>query len=359
MTMNKNMLGLVFGAVLLAGCADDVMQQRKYVPADDPSAKATVGDVAPDPADAPVKQQATVEERNVDEPVKQQNTAAEESKPASRQSAEFKPMTEKFDDSGVSSDESEAAAPGEYIVRPGDTLGKIAIKHHVRLTALMKANNLTEKNAKRLRVGQKLVIPGGNGAKYALKGCIRPSAEKGKKAQADGGKASIQPGEYVVKSGDTPERIARRAKVRLSDLMAANKMTETDAKRLRIGQKLVIPGKGGKTAAPATKQAAKKLAKPQTAAEAKPAGTKTDEAAVLNDIQNPSAEQAPAGQTADAPAAAPADAPKETPWVEVTEDIPLADFAMKYNTTPVALRAANPDGIGDVIKKGETIFLPR
>ena len=373
MTMNKNILWMIFGATLLTGCPDEVMQQRKYVPADDPAAKSTVSDVAPDPADAPEKRQAAVEERNVDDPVRPQSPA-EESKTAPRQSAEFKPMTEKFDDSGVSSDEREAAAPGEYIVCPGDTLGKIAAKHHVRLAALMKANKLTEKNAKHLRVGQKLVIPGG---KASAKSGVRPSGKKASAAgkSTDGGKASIQPGEYIVKAGDTPERIARRAQIRLKELMAANNLTEDGAKRLRIGQKLVIPGKGGKTAAQPKKSAAAKKDTAKIAADspeqttetkpAAPAETKKEDAALLNEMQNTTV-QTPAGQTADpgtagttADTSTAADAPRETPWIDVTEDITLVDFAKKYNTTPEALRASNPGGIGDVIKKGDTIFLPR
>ena len=383
MTMNKNILWMVFGAALLTGCPDEVMQQRRYVPADDPAAggKTTVNEVLPDPAGDPQKRQMTVEERTPDDPVKTQSTA-EESKPASRQNSEFRPMTGTFDNSGVSSDEDEVAAPGEYIVRNGDTLGKIAANHHVKLAALMKANKLTAKDAKRLRVGQKLVIPGGKAAAGKTKSDSAnaksrnaKSGKGGKKAAAQESKATIQPGEYVIKAGDTPERIARRAKVRLKDLMAANNLTEDGAKRLRIGQKIVIPGKNGKTAAaptqkPATQKQVKKTAAAQNTTQPKteaapqaanPAETvKKEDDAILNDMENP-ATTAPAISGTSQPAATgtAVNTDVDTPLVEVTEDISIADFSKKYNTTPEALRSANPDGVGDIIKKGQVILIPR
>ena len=377
MTMNKNILWMVFGAALLTGCPDEVMQQRRYVPADDPAAdKSTVTEVSSDPAGGPKSRQVAVEERTTDDQAKEQTGAGE-----SRQSrtAEFQPMTEKFDDSGVSSDDREVAAPGEYIVRSGDTLGKIAANHHVKLAALMKANKLGAKDAKRLRVGQKLTIPGGKAAAGTKSGSADPKAKNansgkgGKKTTARETRATIQPGEYIIKAGDTPERIARRAKIRLSDLMAANNLTEDKAKRLRIGQKIVIPGKNGKSTAPAARTAvAKKTqnagtgkpgdSKPakgaETTAAIKPADSQKDDASILNDMENQSAGQSAAASTP-AGTGAVANSDGETPLVEVSEDISITDFAKKYNTTPEALRGANPDGIGDTIKKGQLILIPR
>jgi murein DD-endopeptidase MepM/ murein hydrolase activator NlpD len=52
-------------------------------------------------------------------------------------------------------------APARYVVRSGDTLGRIARAHHTSVAALVKANGI--KNPNRLRVGQELVIPGAGG----------------------------------------------------------------------------------------------------------------------------------------------------------------------------------------------------
>ncbi|WP_270889130.1 LysM peptidoglycan-binding domain-containing protein [Pedococcus sp. 5OH_020] len=51
-----------------------------------------------------------------------------------------------------------AAASTAYVVRSGDTLSGIAVRHHVTLAALLKANHLA--NANRLTLGQRLRVPG-------------------------------------------------------------------------------------------------------------------------------------------------------------------------------------------------------
>ena len=68
---------------------------------------------------------------------------------------------------------------------------------------------------------------------------------RGKKVS---GKIAVPGGVYIVRSGDTPDRIARRHGVRLSALMAANNLDQKAARRLQIGQKLTIPGKDAKVA---------------------------------------------------------------------------------------------------------------
>lgn len=45
-----------------------------------------------------------------------------------------------------------------YTVRSGDSLGRIALRHHVARASLISANHLTNPNA--LRVGQRLTVPG-------------------------------------------------------------------------------------------------------------------------------------------------------------------------------------------------------
>ncbi|MCD8185227.1 MAG: transglycosylase SLT domain-containing protein [Rikenellaceae bacterium] len=56
-----------------------------------------------------------------------------------------------------------AASPGTsgriYKVKQNDILGSIARRHGVTVAALMRANNLTEASARRLRIGQVLTIP--------------------------------------------------------------------------------------------------------------------------------------------------------------------------------------------------------
>ncbi|TAN38185.1 MAG: LysM peptidoglycan-binding domain-containing protein [Verrucomicrobia bacterium] len=56
-----------------------------------------------------------------------------------------------------SSGESHSSGGGDYVVKSGDSLSKIASAHGITLAALMEANGI--KNSNQIRVGQKLVIP--------------------------------------------------------------------------------------------------------------------------------------------------------------------------------------------------------
>jgi LysM repeat protein len=82
-----------------------------------------------------------------------------------------------------------------YRVRRGDTLSGIAYRHKVSLSNLMKANNLTDKDAKRLRVGQKLTIPAGG---VAVSGKKAVAAKRGKAVKAKGVKTT----QHGVKAKD-------------------------------------------------------------------------------------------------------------------------------------------------------------
>ena len=133
-----------------------------------------------------------------------------------------------------------------YVVQPGDSLDRIARRFGVSARELMELNGI--KNANTLRVNKKLVLPpyakeGAAGkARVAHKAPAKKSAAKPAVAPAGG---SV----YVVQSGDSLERIAKRQGVKISALRAANQLS---GDRIRAGQKLVIPGKaeGAAPAAP-------------------------------------------------------------------------------------------------------------
>lgn len=74
-------------------------------------------------------------------------------------------------------------------------------------------------------------------------------AAKGGKAARGHGPVVAGPGEYIVKSGDTLSKIARANHVSVTDLKAVN--SGVNVNRLRVGQKLKLPVKGGAEAAPA------------------------------------------------------------------------------------------------------------
>jgi LysM repeat protein len=173
-----------------------------------------------------------------------------------------------------------AKASGTYTVVKGDTLSGIAHKQGTTVTAIKRVNNLT---GDVIRVGQKLSIPspqesgqkeiGGPAPKktVAKKKVAKAAAKKGEAATATA--AAAAGGAYAVEKGDTPEKIAKKLGVKTSALMDAN--PGLDPKKLRIGQKLNVPG-----AAPAATAAG---AAPAAATPAAPmgvgAGTTTPEPA--------------------------------------------------------------------------------
>ena len=101
--------------------------------------------------------------------------------------------------------------PTEYIVRKGDTLGKIANRYGLSINQVAEANNL--RNKKIVRIGQKLIIP----------------AKRSREIR------------YSVKKGDTLKSIAQRNKVTVSQIVTINKLTNSDL--LSVGQVLIIPPK--------------------------------------------------------------------------------------------------------------------
>ena len=122
-----------------------------------------------------------------------------------------------------------AADPGAatYTVSRGDTLSDIARRHRTSVDRLKQLNALT---SDALTPGQVLRL--------------RPVGETGAAAAAPAPQSTTAEGtpgarRYQVRPGDTPSSIADAHKVRLADLLAANKLS----KRTTIypGQWLVIP----------------------------------------------------------------------------------------------------------------------
>ncbi len=108
-----------------------------------------------------------------------------------------------------------------YKVRSGDNLSKIAKKYGVTPQALRNANHL---KSDALKVRQVLVIPG-------HKGKIKKASKERKKLPAD---REI----YVVKKGDTVYSVAEDAGI---SVKALRKMNRLSSKRLKRGQRIVIP----------------------------------------------------------------------------------------------------------------------
>ena len=177
-----------------------------------------------------------------------------------------------------------------YVVKTGDSLSKIASAHGVSSRELAELNQITDPN--KVRVGQKLILPD-----HSKPSQSQPAEKSAAKATTK--EASASGATYVVKAGDALSKIAVQHGVKSKDLMAANNIT--DANKIRVGQKLVIPGA---KAAPAKKEE-KAVEKKEVEKAAAPA---------VEPLPSPVPEAAPAVVPPVAPAApAPAAAPAATP----------------------------------------------
>jgi LysM repeat protein len=134
------------------------------------------------------------------------------------------------------------AAKDHKIVQ-GDTFGSIAKKYGVSVKALTDANPGLEPT--KLRVGQSIHVP-----------APQSSGTTPVTPPANGGTGAEQT--YTVKSGDSLIKIAAQYGTSAKALRAANNLN-TD--RIRVGQKLVIPGKTN-SAAPAAPSGAEPTATP-------------------------------------------------------------------------------------------------
>ncbi len=121
-----------------------------------------------------------------------------------------------------------SSATTTYTVQKGDMLSAIAKRFGTTVAAIVAANNLT--NPDSLKIGQRLIIPGGGGASSG-------GASSGGAAVAV--PTSGQGRSYVVQRGDTLLSIARRFGLTVKQIQQANNITNPD--RISVGQTLVIP----------------------------------------------------------------------------------------------------------------------
>lgn len=56
-------------------------------------------------------------------------------------------------------DSNSGSSEKTYTIKSGDTLGAVARKHGVSLQKLLDANNIAKKDANRIKIGQKIIIP--------------------------------------------------------------------------------------------------------------------------------------------------------------------------------------------------------
>ncbi|MDZ4743598.1 MAG: LysM peptidoglycan-binding domain-containing protein [Verrucomicrobiota bacterium] len=128
-----------------------------------------------------------------------------------------------------------------YKVQKGDTLIKIAKKNNVSVSSLKTANKLSGDN---LKIGQALTIPGKmteviteQVAVVASNPATGTVIEKSAEIKETIVTENVS---HTVKKGDTLYRISKLQNVSVDAIKSANKLT---GENLKVGQKLVIPGK--------------------------------------------------------------------------------------------------------------------
>jgi LysM repeat protein len=120
-----------------------------------------------------------------------------------------------------------------YVVKPGDSLSRIAGSQRVSLNALFQANGLTKNSI--IRPGQVLIIPGGDAS------AVVPSPSPTV--------VPVGADTHVVKKGDNLTRISAIYGATVKQIMEWNNLA--DAGKISIGQNLVV---SDPSAAPSTPQ---------------------------------------------------------------------------------------------------------
>ena len=142
---------------------------------------------------------------------------------------------------------STAAETVTYKVKQGDTLDKIAKNAGVSVTSIKSLNKL--KNDK-VTLGQELILPAGNNSAAALTASPGADTSTNPPSALKANNTATSASKYVVKQGESLGQIAKKNGVKLSDLAAANNIS--DPKKIHPGQELIIPGTKSKAAANAT-----------------------------------------------------------------------------------------------------------
>ena len=354
---------LIAGFAITGGCkGPEIFADRKYIPVEGGAAPAAAVEAKPD-----VKADA------VKPDVKQDAVKPLPDMPVEKPVAPVK--------------HAKAIAAGStYTVQSGDTLGKIAKKAGVSVSALAAANNMTVQ--KPLKIGQTLTVPGGSAvaastSEEAKKPVHKKKTEPKKDAAAaktgkdvkkedtakkddtkadatkDAAAASADSSSYTVKHGENIWTIAKKLKVKATDLAKANNISTKAT--LKTGQKLVVPGAAKKDAATA-----------EAATDTKKADAATDD--ILKNVSDPKVD--PTAKPVDSTSAAPAEAKAapgaataapaaavapigKTDTVEVSKDIEIGKFAQQYGIKIDDIKKLNTDLPKDgLLKAGKIIIIP-
>ncbi|MBR1588775.1 MAG: LysM peptidoglycan-binding domain-containing protein [Kiritimatiellae bacterium] len=276
---------------------------------------------------------------------------------------------------------SAPAAVTVHTVKKGDLLSSISRKYNVKMSAIVAANPGI--NPDRIRIGQKLNIPG---SAAAPKSDVMLAAAPAPAGVAPAAANTVAPvkvkpafkpytgpvKEYVVKGGDSLGKIALASGISIRALKELNGLRKDN---VRVGQKLKVPAEKVVSEKPAAdKPVAKKTEAPTVAEKKDAAAEKKDDTAPAPVEEKKPAEAATPAPAADA-AAAPAavDAPKDSaapaePAVAVPapagntytvkEGDDIVSISIAWGISPSQLMNANDLKDNEPLKPGTVLKLP-
>ncbi len=125
------------------------------------------------------------------------------------------------------------AGTATYVVQRGDTLGRIAARFGISVSALAEANGITNPNL--IFPGAQLLVSGGGDGGSSPAPPPRLSDE----VWIAPGAGETAAEAYTVVGGDTIAKIAGRYGIGISDIVEANRLSNPNL--LRVGQVLTIP----------------------------------------------------------------------------------------------------------------------
>ena len=188
-----------------------------------------------------------------------------------------------------------AQRPDEYHrVSSGETLSGIATQYRVSLAALVRMNGLSNRNF--IRIGQVLTLPTTGVAAPTAPALAASAPVGGEPAPVASAAAAAGSGEYVVRRGDSIDRIARTLGVGQAALLTLNGVNNRNL--IYPGQVLRVPTPGSAGEPPATPVVAARA--PAASVEPAPAAEQVQaaEVAVSADAESrdgPAAVDLPAG----------------------------------------------------------------
>ena len=272
-----------------------------------------------------------------------------------------------------------AAATTEYVVKPGDTLFLISKRTNYRQSAIVAAN--PGLNPDRLRVGQKIKMPGAiaapavakaptkSDAKPAAKdkdGKVLPAAAPSPAAADTKAPVKTKSGyvpyegptkEYVVKNGDSLGKIAGEYGITIRALKALNGLQKDN---VRVGQKLKVPTEKQVATAKKAPAAAKETAEKKDPAVKEAAAPAPAAAEATKEAAAPAAPTVDETKPADAEKPAEEEKPAEAPAARthvVKEGEDLVQIAISYTISPSVLIDLN-DLKSEEVKPGQVLKLP-